>query len=141
MVVFDDETIAALTASVSDIQLDPEGQKLAEQGKMIFKQLQTLKATGMTADEINDIVMRVQDGMCNVISDYQRIQVDLMAMIVHKTNEVDRIEKKMNAASLERDLIAAENTRLIAYNDRLVADSRLYDAIDTLDAITKRARH
>ena len=141
MVVFDDETVAALKASVNDIKLDPEGQKLAEQGRTIFMQLQTLEATGMTVDEIHDIVMRVQGDMCEVISDYQRIQVDLMAMIVHKTNEFDRIEKKMNAANRERDLIAAENTRLIAYNDRLVADSRLYDAIDTLDAITKRARH
>jgi hypothetical protein len=89
--MFDD--VAALRAS------DHEGQKLAEQGKTILKQLQTMKPTGMTADEINDIVMSVQDGMCDVMSDYQRIQVDLMAMIVQKTNEVDRVEKKLTAAN------------------------------------------
>jgi len=51
------------------------------------------------------------------------------------------IKDAMRAANREHDRIAAENTRLIAHNERLVAEISLYDEIDTLDAVTKRAKN
>lgn len=79
-------------------------------------------------DKVNDIGGKVEDiqqGVCGIIPDYQKLLREMTEKLAHKTKEVDRIEQKMGKMTHEINKLTAENESLReSYNVK----SRKYEA-------------
>jgi len=92
------------------IKMENEKKKTQENGKNEAKfqagLKQSMEDMGGKVDNMNGKIDNVQQGVCVIIPDYQKMLKDNMDKLAHKTKEVDRIEHKMGQKTHEINVLS-----------------------------------
>ena len=92
-------------------------QSLAEVGNKLGN-------IGSKVDNMDGRMNSVQQGVCVIIPDYQKMLKENMDKLVHKTKEVDRIENRMGRVTHENNKLVMENEEL---KQKLIQESRKHE--------------
>ncbi len=87
-------------------------QSLAAMGDRVADVGGKVEHIDKKVDTMEGKIDNVQQGMCTIIPDYQKLLKETMEKLAHKTKEVDRIENKMGRMTHEINRITEENETL-----------------------------
>ncbi len=113
-------------------------QSLAAMGEKVANVGGKVEHMDKKVDTMEVKIESVQQGVCTIIPDYQKLLKDTMEKLAHKTKEVDRIEYRMGLMTREINKITEENETIkestkitLRKHEREIAE--LTDALVTKD--------
>lgn len=95
-------------------------QSLAAMGDKVADVGGKVEHIDKKVDTMEGKIDNVQQGMCTIIPDYQKLLKETMEKLAHKTKEVDRIENKMGRMTHEINRITEENETLKAASNGML---------------------
>ena len=132
----------------TQLKFDAEMQKGTDdeknQAKFEAGIKQSLEDVGGKVDQMDGKIDNVQQGVCVIIPDYQKMLKESMDKLAHKTKEVDRIENKMGRVTHENNMLSE---RIDDLERKLAKEARkheremaeMQEKLDTRDKSIKMA--